>query len=276
MKNKKYLAYLIACILLLTTFLFPFSQNVVQANSSETIFDNYEKSEVSIKAATVFYEKFDFVTRTVIKKPIQNISVEKAYEIRDILVDLQNQYSSTKDRIAAQIDVLYNYGLIPAEVSLDSFTKKLPVLTSFTGVSKQVPTQSGVTPNVIICGPTITSFLTIGGPLLPLHMLLFGILPPFWYNSSHHEFDAFTGTKVATFIGLMPIVAFYCTATTLINAFGAVIGEHTVISPFIAMMILHAGFGISVCVFDDEFPVNIFDWSLGLSVTGLIAYIQIL
>jgi hypothetical protein len=129
--------------------------------------------------------------------------------------------------------------------------------------------------DIIVCGPCVTSFLTIGGPLLPLHNLLFGILPAFWYNTSEYEFDFLTGTRAETFIGLLPLLGFYCSATTLINAYGAVLGEHSVVSPFITLMVLHAGFGLSINIYDDAFPVNIFDWSIGISAMGLIAYVQV-
>jgi len=33
--------------------------------------------------------------------------------------------------------------------------------------------------------------------------------------------------------------------------------------------------GLSIAIFDDGFPINIFDWLFGVSLTGLIAYIDI-
>ena len=89
------------------------------------------------------------------------------------------------------------------------------------------------------------------------------------------QMDFANGALISGFLGLMPMVAFYCTATTLINAFGAVIGEQTVISPFIALMLMHAGAGVSISINSNGFPINIFDWAIGLSITGLIAYIDI-
>ncbi len=41
-------------------------------------------------------------------------------------------------------------------------------------------------------------------------------------------------------------------------------------------MLLHAGAGTSNSVNSDGFQINIFDWAIGLSVTGLVAYIDIM
>ena len=250
---------------------FPMITNRLHA-AENTSMEN--TNDMNNKESTIYLQHYDEETKTVINPPLPNLTKNQAYIIRDRLQQTQQKFSSTIERMQAQIKILQEYKLLSDDFTLQKYLNMIPGSTD----KDRIPTsiqQSTVTPNVIVCGPCITSFLTIGGPLLPLHTLLFGILPPFWYNTSQYEYDLLTGTRIATFVGLLPVIAFYCTATTFINTYGAVIGEQSVFSPFIALMILHAGFGLSMIIYDDAFPVSIFDWSIGVSATGLIAYIQI-
>ena len=71
----------------------------------------------------------------------------------------------------------------------------------------------------------------------------------------------------------MPVAAFYCSAMTYISAVGVKLGETPVLSPFISILVAHVGLGVSVSIFDDSYPINIVDWIVGVSLTGLIAHI---
>lgn len=225
------------------------------------------------KTATIYFKQYNATLKRMTQEAIGTISVEDAYKLRDALYAVENQYDSSQERIRAQIEILSHYAVLPETISLSSYQKEIERMHQT--MPYQAIQAATVVPNVIICGPAVTSFLTIGGPIIPLHVLLFEILQPFWYNSSLFHYDAANGVLIATYLGIMPVVALYCTSTTLINAYGAVIGENTVISPFIALMLLHAGAGLSISVNDNGFPINIFDWAIGLSATGLIAYIDI-
>ena len=271
MNDKKIIGFFIIGLLFAFSFGFPMTNNRLHATENSPIENT---NDINSKESTIYLQHFDEDTKTVVNKPLPNLTRDQAYIIRDRLQQTQQTYSSPIERMQAQIKILKEYKLLSEDFTLQQYLDKIPESTK----QNQIPSSiqpSTVTPNVIVCGPCVTSFLTIGGPLLPLHTLLFGILPPFWYNTSQYEYDLLTGTRIATFVGLLPVIAFYCTATTLINTYGAVIGERSVFSPFIALMILHAGFGLSMIIYDDAFPVSIFDWSIGVSATGLIAYIQI-
>jgi len=269
-RNTQKITILITLIVLLSI------SNVIPSAMITNESSHTKSQTVSIlnpkTSATVYFRQYDKIQQTMIKEPIGTLTIDQAYDLRDQLLALEEKYDSSREKIQAQITVLSNWDVLPDTFSIETYQKQMNALSR---ISPTEPQAASVAPNVIICGPSIASFLTIGGPIIPLHVLLFDILKPFWYNTSIFEFDAVNGVLISTFLGILPVVAFYCTATTLINAYGAVIGEHTVISPFIALMLLHVGAGLSIAVNDNGFPVNIFDWAIGLSTTGLIAYIDI-
>ncbi|HDM67252.1 MAG TPA: hypothetical protein ENG62_02565 [Thermoplasmatales archaeon] len=72
----------------------------------------------------------------------------------------------------------------------------------------------------------------------------------------------------------MPAVFFLGMSITLINVVGIKIGDTPVLSPFFAILAPHAGLGISISIFENSYPVNILDWSIGVSGLGLIAYFE--
>jgi hypothetical protein len=270
MKNKS--------ILLVLMLLIPIFFSAFQAAPIEIIETNKKTNISSLEPispqATVYFQQYDPKHKEIINEPFTTISSDEAYHIREELLKIEKTNLSALEKIQAQIKKLREYNLLPESLYIEKIQNQIISLND--NNQKVIPTQAdGVSPNVIICGPAITSFLTIGGPILPLHVLLFNVLRPFWYNTSSFESDFANGALVSGFLGLLPVVAFYCSTTTIINAYGAVLGENTVISPFIALMILHAGAGVSISINSDGFPINIFDWAIGLSVTGLVAYIDI-
>ncbi len=264
------------CLVLM--LLVPLCSTVFQAaptsiNECRINTDDYLDKSTSSQA-TVYFHHFDPNQRNIIKEPITTISSDEAYYIRDQLLKIEKTNLSALGKIQEQIKLLAKYNLLPQSPYIDTIQNQM--ITLKVNQPEILPTlATGVSPNVIICGPAITSFLTIGGPILPLHVLLFNVLKPFWFNTSSYELDFANGALFSGFLGLLPVVAFYCSTTTIINAYGAVLGENTVISPFIALMILHAGAGVSISINSNSIPINIFDWAIGLSVTGLVAYIDI-
>ena len=222
--------------------------------------------------AIAYMNKYDKKTGEITQEPVRSLTVDEAYELHHQLLNVEETCSSSLERIKMQISILKEWDLLSDDFSID---KKVEQIDAFKNLIPLPSQTSSVVPNVIVCGPAVTSFLTIGGPIIPLHVLLFNILPPFWYNTTKLHFDTFNGTRMVGFLGALPATAFYCTATTLINAYGAVIGEHSVISPFISLSVIDVLVGLSIAIFDDGFPINIFDWLFGVSLTGLIAYIDI-
>jgi len=240
--------------------------------TKEKIQDNISIKSVKAGEAIAYMNTYNKQTGEVTQEPVRSLTVEQAYQLHDQLLNVENKCSSSREKILMQINILKEWGLLSHDFSIDEKIKRIDAFKN----QLPIPTQTdGLVPNVIVCGPAVTSFLTIGGPIIPLHVLLFKILPPFWYNTTKLHFDTFNGTRMVGFLGALPATAFYCTAITFINAYGAVIGEHTVKSPFISLSVIDVLVGLSIAIFDDGFPINIFDWLFGVSLTGLIAYIDI-
>jgi hypothetical protein len=240
--------------------------------TKEKIQDNISSKSIEAGTAIAYMNTYDKKTGEITQEPLRSLTVEQAYQLHDQLLNVENTCSSSREKILMQINILKEWGLLSHDFSIDEKIKRIDAFIN----QIPIPTQTdGLVPNVIVCGPAVTSFLTIGGPIIPLHVLLFKILPPFWYNTTKLHFDTFNGTRMVGFLGALPATAFYCTAITFINAYGAVIGEHTVKSPFISLSVIDVLVGLSIAIFDDGFPINIFDWLFGVSLTGLIAYIDI-
>lgn len=221
--------------------------------------------------ATAYYRNYNTRTGEVSQEPVQKLTLDEAYLLHNELLAIEGQSESSLEKIKMQIAILKEWAILPEETSFETSLSKIEMIAK----NRPVSTQTSLNPNVIICGPAVTSFLTIGGPIFPLHVALFRILPPFWYNSTINNYDLMDGTKLGITVGILPITAFYCTAASLINAYGIVIGENTVISPFVSMSILSVLASVSITFFSNGFPVNVFDWIIGISATGLIAYIDI-
>lgn len=269
-------------LLVVLLLLIPLGLNALDAESikQKNGYDNQKEQAIEpfSDQATVYFHRYDTNERRTIKDPIGSVSIDKAYQLKEELLEIENTTLSSLEKIQAQIQLLDEWNLLPQSGIFDTINQKINSYQANrrTYANTQPSQVNGVSPNVIICGPSITSFLTIGGPILPLHVLLFEILPPFWYNVTSLEADFGNGALITGFLGLLPVIAFYCSTTTIINAFGAVIGENTILSPFIALMLLHAGAGLSISVNSEGYPINVFDWAIGLSVTGLVAYIDIM
>ena len=272
-KKRKEVSILAAVLLLI-----PLCFTTFQAESidqKETMLEKNENVEQMESQATVYFHDYDTNQNKLIKEPITTLTAEKAFQLREELLQIEELNLNSIEKIKTQIEKLQEWDLLPQSNNLYKIQQKLNNIQINPSPNSQTLQADSVSPNVIICGPAITSFLTIGGPMLPLHVLLFNILEPFWYNTTNVETNFFNGAIISGFIGILPVVAFYCSTTTLINAYGAIIGEKTVFSPFIALMLLHAGVGISVNINSNDFALSVFDWAVGLSVTGLVAYIDI-
>lgn len=272
-KKRKEVSILAAGLLLI-----PLCFTTFQAESidqKETMLEKNENVEQMESQATVYFHDYDTNQNKLIKEPITTLTAEKAFQLREELLQIEELNLNSIEKIKTQIEKLQEWDLLPQSNNLYKIQQKLNNIQINPSPNSQTLQADSVSPNVIICGPAITSFLTIGGPMLPLHVLLFNILEPFWYNTTNVETNFFNGAIISGFIGILPVVAFYCSTTTLINAYGAIIGEKTVFSPFIALMLLHAGVGISVNINSNDFALSVFDWAVGLSVTGLVAYIDI-
>ena len=271
MNRKKITIYSMVII-----FFIIFSTCVLPANfierPSKSLSNEFTMPKKDPSSAMVYINKYDTINDLFTQEPVRSLTIDEAYELQEELLHIEEQYDTSIEKIEMQIKTLKDWSILPDDFSIDAKVKQITSLKENLPIFNQ---SNGVVPNVIVCGPAITSFLTIGGPIIPLHVLLFKLLPPFWYNTTNLEFDAFNGTRMVGFLGILPMTAFYCTATTLINAYGLVIGENTVISPFISLSIMDVLMGLSIAIFDDGFPINIFDWILGFSITGLIAYVDI-
>jgi hypothetical protein len=271
MNRKKILIYSIVIIVMIifSTCLVPanFIERPSKSGSNEFTIPKKVQS-----SAMVYINKYDTNNDAFTQEPLRSLTIDEAYQLKQELLKIEDEYDTSLEKIEMQIQTFKDWSILPVDFSIE------PKVNRLTSMKERLPIfnqSNGVVPNVIVCGPAVTSFLTIGGPIIPLHVLLFNLLPPFWYNTTNLEFDAFNGTRMVGFLGILPMTAFYCTATTLINAYGLVIGENTVISPFISLSVMDVLMGLSIAIFDDGFPINIFDWILGFSLTGLVAYVDI-
>ena len=260
-----------AVILFVTTSFIPASSQFTKIDVKDESQTPYENSKSENAMATVYLKKYDRNEGKLAVEPLKKITLEEALQLKEELLSIEERYDSSKEKIREQINVMHKWDVLSENVTFEEF---LTVIEGKEHNSRLSTSSSSVTPSVMICGPVITSFLSVGGPMIPLHVFLFNLLPPLWYNVSQERLDILNGTRIAKFYGILPLVAFYCSSMTLINAFGAVVGENSVFSPFVAIMVLHAGAGISISIFDDGFPTNILDWSIGVSATGLIAYLS--
>ncbi len=230
------------------------------------------------RPAVVYMHRFDPDEKRMIEEPIAKLSLDEVDQLKKELHSIQIEYKTSEEQIQQQLKVVYKWNLI----SDDVYAYLENLVSSFNNISNPIPSiyntppsfGSSISPGVIICGPSLASFLTIGGSILPLQDLLFhNILAPLWranLNDTHLPF--LNGIHIQPFLGVMPAVIFLGLSMTLINVIGVKIGPSIVLSPFLAILSPHASFGISISIFENSYPVNVLDWSIGISGVGLISY----
>lgn len=276
MENDLYkkVSIVVISILFVVTAVIPVVNAQFTKSSANKEIQNSGKNDMpEAMTATVYMKRYDQHEGRFVKEPIKEITRDEAARLKEELLSIERTYSSSKEKIREQMEVMHRWDLLPSDVTFDEFVTVMERMED-TRILPNSDFQPRIMPEVIVCGPVISSFLAVGGSMFPLHTILSNLLPPWWYNSSNWRLDILNGTRIAGFIGIMPVAAFYCTAMTLINVFGLKLGQSCVISPFISIMAAHVGVGISVSIFDDAYPVNILDWGVGVSLTGLIAYIS--
>ncbi len=231
------------------------------------------------RPAVVYMHRFDPDEKRMIEEPIAKLSLDEVDQLKKELHSIQIEYKTSEEQIQQQLKVMYRWGLITEEI----YNNLNVVVASFNDISKDFSIFHSlssnsvsifVNPGVIICGPSLVSFLSVGGSILPLQDLIFhNILKPMWradLESIHLSF--LNGTHIEPFLGVMPAVIFLGLSMTLINVIGVKIGPSIVLSPFLAILSPHASFGISISIFENSYPVNVLDWSIGISGVGLISY----
>ncbi|RLF41725.1 MAG: hypothetical protein DRN12_02440 [Thermoplasmata archaeon] len=255
--------------------LFSVNANSVIEGNAEIVKETISQED---KPAIVYIYKFDPDKKRAVKEPIAKLTLDEVEQLKYELQNIQREYKTSVEQIQQQLKVMYKWNLI----SDDVYTYLENLVSSFNNISNPIPSiyntppsfGSSISPGVIICGPSLVSFLSIGGSILPLQDLLFhNILAPLWranLNDTHLPF--LNGTRIQPFLGIMPAVIFLGLSMTLINVIGVKIGPSIVLSPFLAILAPHASFGISVSIFEKSYPVNVLDWSIGISGIGLISY----
>jgi hypothetical protein len=245
-----------------------FTPIINSMDKRDIIIHNNNREETQI--ANVYIKKYDPVEKTFYKELIKQITKEEAELIKEELLYVQENFETSEEVIRNQIDIMHKWGLLNSEIVFDDFEGLLKYEKQ---ILKNIDFPT-ISTDVTILGPSIISFLTIGGGIFPLHLIFWDLIGPIWWNSTRFDFDIFGGTAIAAQILISPAMALYCSAMTFINSFGVVIGPNFVISPFISILVGVAGFSITVNIFTDGFEFNAFDWSVGFCVTGLIAYIS--
>ena len=240
-------------------------------NSKEKIhpIKSYDTNEKETQTANIFIKKYDPIERTCRNELIKQMSLEDALSIKRELIDSQHNIKSSKEVIRNQFNIMHKWDLLDPNIDFDDFENVLNSINRFKNIN--MPT---ISTDVTILGPSIISFLTIGGIIFPLHLILWDLLGPIWWNSTRIDLDIFGGTAIAAQLLISPAMALYCSAMTFINSIGVVIGPRFIISPFVSILVGVAGFSITANILTSGFEMNVFDWSVGLCLTGLVAFIS--
>jgi len=267
MKNK-IIGFLLIVLLVICSIFPVVNSNLI--NENEIIVNRLKCTIDENEIATVYMKKYDSLNNKIVNEPIKEITRNEAEQIKRELMQIEGKFIGSEIKILEQIKIMEKWDLIPSGVDVkDLFS----VLNRFDNITILPTISSFQTPSVIVCGPAISSFLTIGGPQIPIQQLLFSFFKPWWFNSTVQKFDIFNGTSIGGLAAIMPVLVLWGSPMTIINNFGTVIGARTVISPFMAILVAYAGIDIFVSFWTDSYGLNIFDWSIGIYLTGVIVHI---
>jgi len=251
-------------MLLITTSFFP----LVNSNNVQEINDSVSYDE---KYATLYYNSYDMEEKRIISDPIKDIEIADVEIIKEELLEIQDNFDSSEKIIEEQINVLHKWDLIPDEITFDELNKVKDNIVKIKDISLDLPT---IIPGVVVYGPSISSRLAFAGVLLPLIIPLWDIIGTWGSIMDITRYDIFNGTKIMKWFYIVPISAYYCSSVSLINTYGMVFGPNMILSPFMAIDIIYAGFSITVSIWDDHQPVNILDWGVGVCLTGVTVYVE--
>lgn len=216
---------------------------------------------------------FDESQNRYVERPIRELSRYEAEKIKNGLIELQNAPISTEDRIKKQINIMHEWNVLPAEITYEEFEKILDNFKDIYDFNNQFLSLSLV-PGVIVYGPAITSRLAFAGVLLPLHIPLWKFIKPWFSQTNYSFYNVFNGTQIMKWVGVAPVLVYYCSAMSLVNIFGLTLGLNTVFSPFMSIDILYAGFTLTINIWEDYHAVNMLDWGVGVSLTGITVYVE--
>jgi hypothetical protein len=183
---------------------------------------------------------------------------------------VQENFKSSDDVIRSQFEIMHKWGLLDSSIDFDYFEQ---LFNSNYNKFAYIDFPS-ISTDVTILGPSIVSFLTIGSVIFPLHMLFWDMLKPIWWNATIFNYDIIGGSSIAAQLMVSPALAIYSSAMTFINSIGLVIGPKFILSPFVSILIGVLGLSITANVYTDSFAMNVFDWSAGICIAGMIAYIS--
>ena len=226
--------------------------------------------------AIAYLNKYDQTQGRIIKEPIKEFTKEEANQIKDELLGIEKTYyHSTGEKISEQMKVLHKWELLPSDITFDEFVK----LTEKIGSKyNSLPFDFGniiPLPNVILVGPSITSFLVLGGIAYPLHLFV-PVLTPWFMNKSIDTdtlHELLNGTRFEGWVGAMPVFVPISLTSAFISTIGLYLGPQTVFSPFIAFLVISFGVSINMVILEDIYPVNVFDFMLNSCALGAIVYI---
>jgi len=273
MINKTLLA--LVTILLLTTVIFPvftaYSDGIDETNVGKAGHQNdIDKS----KKASININRYDPDLKRIVKEHIKNITKEEAEQLKEEILEIQDKCCSNIEKIQQQLDIFHKWNILPSNLSIEDF---LLVMDRMKNNSKIFSSPSIVlpTPGVILFGPSIISYFTIGGISYPIHLFLPRIIPSnvtLWLNITIDEL--LYGTQLRGWVGFEPAFVPISPTMSFINVFGPFIyGPTSLLSPFIAVEIVSIGFSIDVTILESIVPVVLFDWVVDACLMGGIVYL---
>lgn len=267
---------IVVTALMLTITIFPafttYSKDINEIKKQ----NEYNKKIVNQKEkASIYLERYNPDLKKIEKNHIMDVTLEEAEQLKEEMLSIQNTSCSNIEKIQQQLDIFHKWKILPPELSIEDFIivmerlKKISTQDSI--ILSSLPTLS----NIIVLGPSITSYLTFGGISYPLHLFLPEILEPYfleqWLDITIDEL--LYGTKLESWVGILPVYIPMSLATTLIMSAGLVYGPTLVLSPFIAMEAVSVGFSIDIIILEEAYPVVVFDWCISVCLMGGIAYL---
>ena len=243
---------------------------VINSMENMNIISNDDVDIEDKQIADVYIRKYDPVEKTFYKELVKQITAEDALLIREELLSVQENFENSEEIISNQFEVMHKWGLLDPAIDFDYFEQ---LLNSNYNKFANIDFPS-ISTDVTLLGPSFVSFLTIGSIIFPLHMLFWDMLKPIWWNATKFNYDAMGGSSILAQLFVSPALAIYSSTMTFINSFGFVIGPKFILSPFVSILMGVLGLGITVNIYMDSFAMNVFDWSAGICIAGMIAYIS--
>lgn len=243
-------------VIIVISFFLLFSSNTVALNTGN------ESTKSENQKVTIYVNQYDQNKKLQNTCSLNEISLEKAYQIRDKLLEIEKNFIGSK-KIEEQLKILQECGVISSNVTLEYMIGLMRALDH----PSVLPRPPLIGPKLIVGGPMMVSHFTLGGRIFGT-----SILKSLFYKNFTKIFDVFlNGSHIDGVVGVLHMyigISFKPVYITIIG-FNVPKFQKHIFLPFFEVLFPCVGTSIAfVLNIRNSFPLTLFEYNLDVCLIG--------